>query len=45
MADLVRTNTKRYLDIFSEIVEQLMPKRIKPINVEDVPMGPLRKCG
>jgi hypothetical protein len=39
----LRTNTKRYVEIFTDIAEQLMPKRQKPINAEDVTPTPFRK--
>jgi hypothetical protein len=34
--DQVRTNTKRYVEIFNEIVEKNMPIRNEQINPEDV---------
>jgi len=32
----IKINTKRYLEIFTNLAEELMPKRRKPISSEDV---------
>ena len=45
IVELLRTNTKRYIEIFAELAEQLMPKRQKPYDPEDVSFGGLRKFG
>lgn len=36
IVDGLRTNTKRYIEIFTELAEQLMPKRIKQIPEDEV---------
>lgn len=36
MVEGLRKNTARYIDLFSQVAEELMPKRQKPINPDDV---------
>jgi hypothetical protein len=31
-----KTNTKRYVNIFSQVIDKIMPKKNKQINPDDV---------
>lgn len=42
MVEGLRRNTARYIDLFSQVAEELMPKRQKPINPDDVRILRLR---
>ena len=36
MVQLFKKNTGRYIDMFTQVADELIPKRTKPINVDDV---------
>jgi len=42
MVEGFKKNTARYIDIFSQVAEELMPKRQKAVNPDDVPIMILR---
>ena len=37
MVEAFKTNTAKYLEYFAQAAEELMPKRQKPVNPDDVP--------
>jgi hypothetical protein len=45
MVEGFRKNTARYLELFSQVAEEVMPKRYKPIDADDVLLPPLRNSG
>lgn len=45
MVEGFRKNTSRYIDMFNQVAEEIMPKREKPIDPDEVPPPPLRNSG
>ena len=38
MVEGFRKNTSRYIDLFAQVADEIMPKRQKPIDPDEVPL-------
>lgn len=45
MLEGFKKNTARYIDLFSQVADELMPKRQKAVNPDDVTITSLRNTG
>ena len=45
MVEGFRKNTSRYIDLFSQVAEEIMPKRQKPVDPDEVVLLLFRNLG